>query len=103
MVENVLKRFEYFKVVKMKLTGLHNYSICSMCGCWKHILPLLPLSFPEKENRWAEGKIGDLNGFEYMYLSDLKVPYFYCLSSISIKIISMGTTLFPSMARIALP
>jgi hypothetical protein len=28
-----------------------------------------------------------------MYLSDLKVPYFKCLSSISIKVISMGTTL----------
>ena len=38
-----------------------------------------------------------------MYLSDLKVPYFYCLSSISKKVIFMGTTLFPSMARLALP
>jgi hypothetical protein len=27
-----------------------------------------------------------------MYLSDLKIPYFLCLSSVSIKVISMGTT-----------
>jgi hypothetical protein len=37
-------------------------------------------------------EIGNLNGFEYMHLSDLKVPYFQCLSSITIKVISMGTT-----------
>ncbi len=37
-------------------------------------------------------EIGNLNGFEYMYLSDLKVPLFQYLSSISIKIISIGTT-----------
>jgi hypothetical protein len=48
-------------------------------------------------------EIGNLNGFEYMYLRDLKVPYFLYPSSISIKVISMGTTLFPSMARLALP
>jgi hypothetical protein len=48
-------------------------------------------------------EIGNLNGFEHMYLSDLKVPYFLCLSSTSIKVISMGATLFPSMARLALP
>jgi hypothetical protein len=47
--------------------------------------------------------IGNLNGFEYMYLNDFKVPYFLYLSSVSIKVISMGTTLFPSMARLALP
>jgi hypothetical protein len=39
-------------------------------------------------------EIGNLNEFEYMYLSlsDLKVPYFNYLSSMSIKVISMGTT-----------
>ncbi len=39
----------------------------------------------------------------YMYLSDLKAPYFKNLSSISIMVISMGVTLSPSMARLALP
>jgi hypothetical protein len=49
-------------------------------------------------------EIRNLNGIECMYLSDLKVPYFYCLSSISMKVISIvGTTLFPTMARLALP
>jgi hypothetical protein len=41
-----------------------------------------------------------------MILSDLKVPYFLCLSSISsisIMVIFMGKTLFPSMVRLALP
>ncbi len=48
-------------------------------------------------------EIGNLNGFEYRYLINLKVPYFLYLSSVSIKFISMGTTLFLSMARLALP
>jgi hypothetical protein len=59
---------------------------------------------------FQEGKLGEpkeemenLNRFEYMYLSDLKVPYFLYLSSVSIKFFSMDTTLFPSMARLALP
>jgi hypothetical protein len=38
-------------------------------------------------------EIVNLNGFEYMYLSNLKVPYFLFSSSVSIKVISMGTTL----------
>ncbi len=37
-------------------------------------------------------EIGNLNGFEYMYLSNLKVPYFLYSSSVSIKVISMGMT-----------
>ncbi len=37
---------------------------------------MLPLSFSEKE-KLGEPKeeIGNLNGFEYMYLSDLKIQY----------------------------
>jgi hypothetical protein len=35
----------------MKLRMLKYNSICSMCSHWWHILPLLPLSYPEKENR----------------------------------------------------
>jgi hypothetical protein len=37
-------------------------------------------------------EIRRLNGLECMYLSDLKVPYFLQLSSISIKVISMSMT-----------
>jgi hypothetical protein len=56
MIENIFKRVEYFKVVKTMSTGLYNYSICLMCGCWKNISPLLPLSFPEKEKMQAQGR-----------------------------------------------
>jgi hypothetical protein len=50
---------------------------------------------------FLEGKLGkpkeetgNLDGFEYMYLSDLKVPSPYFLYSffVSIKVISIGTT-----------
>ncbi len=34
-----------------------------------------------------------------MYLSDLKVPYFYYLSSLSIMVISMGTTVTRAVGR----
>jgi hypothetical protein len=65
---------------------------------------MLPLSFSEKKKIGKpKEEIRNLNGFEYMFLSDLKVPYFLYLSSVSIKVISMGTILFPSMARLALP
>jgi hypothetical protein len=37
-------------------------------------------------------EIGNLNGFEYMYLSGLKIPYFLYSSSVSITVISMGMT-----------
>jgi hypothetical protein len=38
-------------------------------------------------------EIGNLNGYEFMeLLSDLKVPYLFNSSSISINIISMGKT-----------
>ncbi len=79
-------------------------SFWSMIGCRWHILPMLPLSFSEKE-KYSKPKeeIVNLNGFEFMYLTNLKVPYLLYLSSISIKVISMGTTLFPSMVRLALP
>jgi hypothetical protein len=55
--------------------------------CYRSLSAILrkKISKPKEEIR-------NLNGFEYIYLSDLKVPYFYYLSSISIKVISMGTT-----------
>jgi hypothetical protein len=37
---------------------------------------MLPLSFSEKEKLGKpKEEIGNLNGFEYMYLSDLKIQY----------------------------
>jgi hypothetical protein len=48
-------------------------------------------------------EIGNLNGYDYMYLSGLKVSYIQYVASVSIEAISMGTTLFPSMARLVLP
>jgi hypothetical protein len=43
------------------------------------------------------------NQFEYRYLSGFKVLYSCAHPPLSIKVISMGMTLFPSMARLALP
>jgi hypothetical protein len=41
-----------------------------------YILPTLPLSVSEKKKSGKpEEEIGNLNGFECMYLSGLKVPY----------------------------
>jgi hypothetical protein len=48
-------------------------------------------------------EIKNLNGFEYWYLSGLKVPYYSVYPPLSIKDILMGMTLFPSMARLPLP
>ncbi len=39
-------------------------------------------------------EIRNLNGFEFMYLSNLKVSYSLYSSSVSIKVISMGATVF---------
>jgi hypothetical protein len=50
------KQYEEVECVAVKVTKLsilcYN-SICSMCGCWWHILPPLPLSYSEKEHRQA--------------------------------------------------
>jgi hypothetical protein len=57
----------------------------------RYILQRHPLSFSEKENLGKpKEEIGNLNGFEYMYPSDLKMTIFLYLSSVSIKVISMG-------------
>jgi hypothetical protein len=57
---NVLKKqykeVECVTVKIMKLSILCYGSICSMCGRWWHISPPLPLSYPEKENRQAQGR-----------------------------------------------
>jgi hypothetical protein len=47
-----------------------------MFNCQRYIQPKLPLSFSEKEKLGKpKEEIGNLNGFEYMYLSDLKIQY----------------------------
>ncbi len=57
---NMLKKWceevECDAVKIMKLSILCYDSICLMCGCWWHILPPLTLSYPEKENRQAQGR-----------------------------------------------
>jgi hypothetical protein len=45
------KEVEHVAVKITKLSLLCYNSICLMCGCWWHILPLLPLSYSKKENR----------------------------------------------------
>ncbi len=43
------------------------YSVWSMFDHQRYILPMLPLSFSEKENLGKpKEKNGNLNGFEYM-------------------------------------
>ncbi len=58
-IDRLKKQYKEDECVAVKITKLsilcYN-SICSMCGCWWHVLPPLPLSYPEKENRWAQGK-----------------------------------------------
>jgi hypothetical protein len=76
MTENIFKRVEYFKVVKTKLTGLYNYLICSMCGHQSIFCHRSLSAFLGKKLGKPTEEIKNLNGFEYMYLSDLKVPYF---------------------------
>jgi hypothetical protein len=70
------KEVECVAVKIMKLSILCYDSICLMCSHRWHILPPLPLSSPGKEIGKPKEEIGNLNGFEHMYLSDLKVPCF---------------------------
>jgi hypothetical protein len=51
----------------------------------------------------ARKKIRNLNGFEYRYFNGLKAPNYSPFPQLSRKVISMGMTLFPSMARLTLP
>jgi hypothetical protein len=103
MIKKQYKEVEYVAVKMTKLVVMSYDSIFSMCClggifCYRSLLAIRRKKIGE-----CKEEIGNLNGFEYMYLSDLKVSYFYWLSSISIKVISMGTTPFPSMARLTLP
>ncbi len=59
-------------------------SVWSMLDRRRYISPTLPLSVSEKKKLGKpKEEIGNLNGFECMYLSGLKVPYLYYSSSVS--------------------
>jgi hypothetical protein len=62
----------------IKMLVIINYnSICLMC-CMGGIFCHRPLSaILKKKIGKAKEEIRNLNGFEYMYLSDLKEPYFW--------------------------
>jgi hypothetical protein len=76
VVENQYKEVEYVTVKIRKLVIMTYNSICLMCClggifCHHSLSAILrkKIGEPKKE-------IANINGFEYMYLSDLKVPYF---------------------------
>ncbi len=77
---NVVKKAIYrswvFCCKIMKWFIISYNSVWLMCSCWWHISPPLALSYSEKKIGKPKEEIRNLNGFEYMYLSDLKVPYF---------------------------
>jgi hypothetical protein len=75
-VKKQYEEVEYVAVKIMKLSIICYDSICSMCclggifcHCSLSAIPRKKIGKPKEEN-------GNLNGFEYMYLGDLKVPYF---------------------------
>jgi hypothetical protein len=63
-----------------------------MCCSWWHFCYPSLLAILRKKIGKPRKEIGNLNGFEYRYLSGPKVPYFSAYPPISIKVISMGTT-----------
>jgi hypothetical protein len=74
-----------------------------MCCSWWHFCYCSLLAILRKNIGKPMKKIRNLNGFEYRYQIGLKVSYYNTYPPLSIKVISMGMTLFPSMARLALP
>ncbi len=80
----VKKWYEEVECVAVKISKLsilcYDSSVCgAVVGgifCHRSLLTILRKKIGEPKE-----EIGNLNGFEYMYLSDLKVPYFQCLSS----------------------
>jgi hypothetical protein len=61
-------------VVKRSVKIKCYVSVWSMFDRRWYILPMLPLSFSEKENSGKpKEEIGNLNGYDYMYLSGLSI------------------------------
>jgi hypothetical protein len=54
VIKKQYEKVEYVAVKIMKLVIVSYNSVCLMCGRWWHILPPLPLSYPEKENMQAQ-------------------------------------------------
>jgi hypothetical protein len=64
------------KVVKLSVKIKCYNSVWLMFNCRRYISPTFPLSFSEKEKLGKpKEEIGNLNGFEYMYCSDLEIQY----------------------------
>jgi hypothetical protein len=75
MISKQYKEVEYVAVKITKLVIMSYNSICLM-SCLGGIFCYRSLSFIlRKKIGKPKEEMGNLNGFEYMYLSDLKVPY----------------------------
>jgi hypothetical protein len=76
MVKKQYEEVKHLAVKKTKLSFISYDSICLMC-CLGGLFCHLSLSaIPRKKIGKPKEEIRNLNGFEYMYLSNLKVPYF---------------------------
>jgi hypothetical protein len=73
-----------------------------MCCGWWHFCYCSLLAISRKKIGKSRKEIRNLNGFEYRYISGLNVPYYSAYHPLSIKVISMGMALFPSMRRLTL-
>jgi hypothetical protein len=72
------------------------------CSRW-HFFYRSLLAILRKKIGEPRKEIGNLNGFKYRDLNGLKVTYYITYPTLSIKVTSVGMTLFPSMTRLALP
>jgi hypothetical protein len=72
------KGADRFKVTKWFIIVSYNSRICQVDVQASAVYVANAPSQPSREGILGEPKeeIGNLNGFEYMYLSDLKIPYF---------------------------
>jgi hypothetical protein len=75
----VKKRYEEVEYVAVKITKLVNYELqfylFDVLSRW-HICHCSLSAILRKKIGRPKEEIGNLNGFEYTYLNDLKVPYF---------------------------
>jgi hypothetical protein len=74
-----------------------------MYCCWWYFCYRSLSAILRKKKGEPRKEIVNLNGFEHRYFNGLKVPYYSTYPPLSIKVISMGMTFFPSMARLTLP
>ncbi len=76
MIKKQCEEVEYVivKITKLFIYELRFYLFDVLSRL--HILPPLSLSILRKKIGKPKEEIGNLNGFECMYLNGLKVPYF---------------------------